>query len=633
MATNKKTSLLIDNILPDFVLEDGPKYAAFIKAYYKFLEQDGKYTERSKNLSEYADVDTTLTSFLTHFEKELSNYLPTTTSINKAFLLKNVKDIYQRKGSEESYKILFRLLFNDEVVFDYPGERILRVSDGRWEQRQTIKISPPFTGNPSALYGTINGLTSGAKARVLNSVETRELGAQIFELSLNNIEGVFQDGELIEGEVSGIKGKITSLTGGIREVTILSGQGGAGHRAGDKVRFIADLGSGANGTVLTTTSESVDFGIVFGGNGYTTNATVTVSGGTGSGASFRVTEISNSQTITVFDDIISDLATANLNVGATFNTYNVATISANLAAANIGSTIVSALGTSGFEVGTISAITIDSRGTGYTALPTATVTQNSNPDIASQEVIAGDGTIYGKNARISVQRYPGAIGTVRVDSAGADYYRLNNVTVQNITRETFDELGQPDPDSNPTDDATGRPSITAISNETGRYTDTKGFISWDNKIQDNYFYQEFSYVVQSKQQLDDYKQTVLNSIHPAGTKLFGEVEITSNVDGVITAETFKIDVLITEQEKIIPAGITVVGSIADSLDIPTVLSFSSNRRFNEQRIDMISIDLISQHTTTVPKTINQLLVSNNIPTGFVGTSGSQTEGYPYITVT
>ena len=186
MATNKKTSLLIDNILPDFVLEDGPKYAAFIRAYYKFLETDGNTTERSKNLLNYADIDTTLSSFLTHFERELSSFLPASSAVNKAFILKNVKDIYQTKGSEESYKILFRLLFNDDVVFDYPGQRILRVSDGRWEQRQTIKISPPFTGNPAALYGTIEGLTSGAKARVLNSIETRELGTQIFELSLNN---------------------------------------------------------------------------------------------------------------------------------------------------------------------------------------------------------------------------------------------------------------------------------------------------------------------------------------------------------------------------------------------------------------------------------------------------------------
>lgn len=633
MATNKKTSLLIDNILPDFVLEDGPKYAAFIRAYYKFLETDGNTTERSKNLLNYADIDTTLSSFLTHFERELSSFLPASSAVNKAFILKNVKDIYQTKGSEESYKILFRLLFNDDVVFDYPGERILRVSDGRWEQRQTIKISPPFTGNPASLFGKITGLTSGATARVLNAIETRELGTQIFELSLNNIEGTFQDGEFIEGEVSLIKGKITSLTGGIRAVEILAGQGGAGHRAGDKVRIISDLGSGANGTVLTTTSESVDFGIVYGGNGYTTNATVTVSGGTGSGASFRVTEVCNTQTLSVYEDVIGDLETANLNVGATFNTYNVATISANLAAANISSTIVEALGTTRFTVGTICKLTIDSRGTGYTALPTATVVQNSNPDIASQEIRAGDGTIYGKNAVISVSRYPGAIGTIKVDSAGAGYYRLNNVTIQNITRETFDELGQPDPDSNPTDDAVGVPSITAISTETGRYTDTKGFISWDNKIQDNYFYQEFSYVVQSQQPLDTYKKTVLNSIHPVGTKLFGEVEITANVDGIVSAETFKVDVIIAEQEKIIPAGITVAASITDGIDIPTVLSFNSNRRFNEQRIDMISIDLVSQHTITIPKTIDQLLVSNNIPTGFVGTSGSQTEGYPYITVT
>ena len=623
MATDKKTSLIVENILPDFLLEDSPKYVAFIKAYYKFMEQDGKYTERSKNLSNYADVDTTLSRFLTHFERELAAFLPETASINRAFLLKNAKDIYERKGSEESYKILFRLLFNDSIVFDYPGQRVLRVSDGRWEQRSTIKISPPFVGNPAILFGKITGLTSGATARVLTSVETRELGTQIFELNLVEVEGTFQDEELIEAEGSGIRGKITSLTGGIRAVTIVDGKGGAGHRAGDKVRFTAALGSGANGTVLTTRSESVTFSITDGGSGYTTNATINIIGGTGTGAGFTITGISNTETLVIFEDVIADLKDTPLNYGdGTGGIYlggNSDPVSTELGNANVSSRLVDALGTTSITTGTISSIDITSRGIGYTRIPTVTVVQDTNPDIVSQEIDDGSGGIKGSNARIAVDRFPGSIGTVSVDNSGSGYYRLNNVTISSITRPTG------------TDNATGIPSITAISSESGKYTDSRGFLSWDNKIQDNYFYQEFSYVIQSAKQLDEYKQTVLNSIHPAGTKLFGEVEITSNVDGIVSAETFKLDIIKVEAEKIINAQSSIVSGVGSVVGIPTVLSFDPSKRFNELRIDMITIDRVDQHTVHIPKTIDQLLVSNNIPTGFTGTSGSQTEGFPYVT--
>ena len=626
MATDKKTSLIVENILPDFLLEDSPKYVAFIKAYYKFMEQNGKYTERSKNLSNYADIDSTLSSFLTHFERELAAFLPETTSINRAFLMKNAKDIYQRKGSEESYKILFRLLFNQVVTFDYPGERILRVSDGRWTQRQTIKISPPYTGNPAALFGKITGLTSGATARVLTSVETRELGAQVFELNISEVEGTLQDEEFIEAEGSGIRGKITSLTGGIRAVTVLEGKGGAGHRAGDKVRFTAALGSGANGTVLTTKSESVTFSITNGGKGYTTNATVRIIGGTGTGANYRVTEISNTETVLIYEDVIADLEDTPLNYGdGTGGIYlggNSDPVTTQLGNANVSSRLVDALGTTSFTVGTISSIEILSRGVGYIGVPTTTVTQDVNPDIASQEIPDGSGGIYGTNAVIAVDRFPGAIGLVSVDNPGSGYFRLNNVTISNITRGLSG-----------TDNATGVPSITAISSESGKYTDTRGFLSWDNKIQDNYFYQEFSYVLQSEKQLDDYERTILDSIHPAGTKLFGEVEITSNVDGIVSAETFKLDIIKVESEKIINAQSTIVSGLGSVLSVPTLLAFNSNKRFNELRIDMITIDRVNQHTVHIPKTINQLLVSNNIPTGYTGTSGSQTEGFPYVTTT
>ena len=57
MATNNKTSLLIDSQLPEFIKTEGPKFEAFVKAYYEWMETNGQFTERSKNLIDYAPFE------------------------------------------------------------------------------------------------------------------------------------------------------------------------------------------------------------------------------------------------------------------------------------------------------------------------------------------------------------------------------------------------------------------------------------------------------------------------------------------------------------------------------------------------------------------------------------------------
>ena len=81
----------------------------------------------------------------------------------------------------------------------------------------------------------------------------------------------------------------------------------------------------------------------------------------------------------------------------------------------------------------------------------------------------------------------------------------------------------------PVANATGLPSITGLRSYEGKYTDTKGFLSWNNRLQDNFFYQVYSYVIRSKTALQKYKQFVDDLLHPAGTKMFGEYIQTSNV--------------------------------------------------------------------------------------------------------
>ena len=68
MATDNKTSILVDSQLPEFLQDEGPKFQAFVRAYYEWLETTGQLTDRSKNLFNYGDIDRTDTEFLKYFQ-------------------------------------------------------------------------------------------------------------------------------------------------------------------------------------------------------------------------------------------------------------------------------------------------------------------------------------------------------------------------------------------------------------------------------------------------------------------------------------------------------------------------------------------------------------------------------------
>jgi hypothetical protein len=63
----------------------------------------------------------------------------------------------------------------------------------------------------------------------------------------------------------------------------------------------------------------------------------------------------------------------------------------------------------------------------------------------------------------------------------------------------------------------------------GEYKTNDSIISDSEiRLQDNYFYQLFSYVISCSRQIKEYRNAV-NQIHPAGLKLFGEYALTANL--------------------------------------------------------------------------------------------------------
>ena len=149
MSINRRTlSSLVSSQLPEFVREDNQTFVAFLEAYYEYLENTN-----GNDLKTIGDIDTTLESFIKYFRNEVAVNFPNPV-IDERFLLQHMKDHYLAKGSEASFKFLFRVLFNKDVTLEYPSRQMLRASDGRWNQDVSI-FARVNAGNPDAIIGRV----------------------------------------------------------------------------------------------------------------------------------------------------------------------------------------------------------------------------------------------------------------------------------------------------------------------------------------------------------------------------------------------------------------------------------------------------------------------------------------------
>jgi hypothetical protein len=137
------TSLLIPSQLPEHIRDD-PSYAnfvTFLQAYYEWLEQDKNVTDRTKNLLNYKDIDSSTDDFLKYFYNDFLSYFPEELLANKNEVVKLAKELYKAKGTPASYQLLFRILYNMDVDFFYTKDSVLKASDGKWYVAKSLKLS------------------------------------------------------------------------------------------------------------------------------------------------------------------------------------------------------------------------------------------------------------------------------------------------------------------------------------------------------------------------------------------------------------------------------------------------------------------------------------------------------------
>lgn len=177
---------IVASQLPAFVRAQYPTFVAFLEAYYEFLDRN------NIDLHKIRDIDDTLDEFIKYFKQELAHNYPISNSIEtEKYLLKHVREQYLSKGSEASYKLLFRLLFGKDVYMDYPGKQMLKVSDGRWQQDVSLFVRVDI-GNPNDLVGKTVEIQTSKTVYRSTPVDGYSLdGASISKVTAN-IEKVIQ---------------------------------------------------------------------------------------------------------------------------------------------------------------------------------------------------------------------------------------------------------------------------------------------------------------------------------------------------------------------------------------------------------------------------------------------------------
>jgi len=265
----KSISQFIESQFPALYREEGPTLVAFVQSYFEWLESTDNITHKARRLFDYRDIDNTLDEYIIYFKNKYAKYLPLETSADKRLFLKNIHDLYKSKGSERSYEILFQTLYNKNIKIYYPGDDILRVSDGEWFEGKYLEITSFIPNIQDYVGKKVIGVNSRASAIVENYSQRVSNRKVIDVLEISNLNGTFAFGEQIftSDSPNVVGAVIPKTTGSLSAISVLDG--GANFSVGD----ILDVeGKGTRGkakvTFVINQQGRVNFILESPGSGY-----------------------------------------------------------------------------------------------------------------------------------------------------------------------------------------------------------------------------------------------------------------------------------------------------------------------------------------------------------------------------
>lgn len=500
MLNQVKTAQQVKEQFPEFYLEYGPTFVEFIEEYYKWMDNN-KYLPPSKQIPDLLDIDTTEAAFLENFKKEYMSGLPKEIIGNQRLLQKHILDIYRSKGSYDGFRLLFRLLYNQDIDIYIPGSDVLKVSESEWLKRQYFEISDE-TINASFEGKLVTGVISGATAVVESFEKIIYNGRKNNVFFISNIQGTFKIGETLFTDDNTVEnlpkilGSVVSLDVDYSSIGFTVGDILTYETNPDLKFYVAEIDPLSLAGIIIPT-------IVQEGSGYRQDYTdLTFEANTGdSGTGGLFTAVINEQAnLYLTEDAIAPYANVDL-ANSDFGMPGIGT-------EDIDSVIADALTFETFSIGFIERVITVDPGEGY-ELPGSITAIDEN--IARLELSDEIGQL-GNNAVITTSPGFGADRTTEATVVTS----LFNQDAERITLVNGEKS------------VSGTIVLGPIGYMEGYYLTRDGHISDKKYIQDSFYYQEYSYDIRIDKSFNKYFDILKKTVHPAGTKAFGNIKIKSN---------------------------------------------------------------------------------------------------------
>jgi hypothetical protein len=86
-------------------------------------------------------LEESVDEFFEYFRREFLSFIPANVAASKAESIKLARELYRSKGSVAGVKLLFRILYNEEVDVSFPSEFIFKSSAAKWNRDTTIRFT------------------------------------------------------------------------------------------------------------------------------------------------------------------------------------------------------------------------------------------------------------------------------------------------------------------------------------------------------------------------------------------------------------------------------------------------------------------------------------------------------------
>ena len=286
MDVQKKIAFFIEKQFPAIYREYGPELVKLVEEYYRFLEEDTRQAHyNNRRIFQYRDISTTLNSMLIYFKNKYLADLPLDEE-NVSFLVRNILDLYNRKGTREGIILFFRIFYQEDAEIYYPAEQILKPSSSKWQTGVYLQLFPNdnlFTDVDGGEYTyadlnsrNIIGSLSGAKAAVnsVNLITINQTPTPV--LFIDALQGNFTKYDDINTIIDGKLVTFGRVNGSLSGFLVNDPGGQTNIKKGSIFDVVSDSGRSGRAivtSVSTNPTGQVEYTVENGGFGYTVENT------------------------------------------------------------------------------------------------------------------------------------------------------------------------------------------------------------------------------------------------------------------------------------------------------------------------------------------------------------------------